>query len=117
MKVGFVHFKFNSFLQLLKCVDNNNGLFCDYSLQLTTLGEDMFFFVCFFTETYSRNRNYECECQLCPSAGNCVIHHTSLLQSVPDLLKLTDLIIKVIHTPLVLQAELRKQICTQLSLQ
>ncbi len=34
-----------------------------------------------------------------------------------DLLELTDLIVEVINTPLVLQAELREQICTQLGLQ
>lgn len=34
-----------------------------------------------------------------------------------DLLQLTDLIIEVINTPLVLQAELREQICAQLGLQ
>lgn len=34
-----------------------------------------------------------------------------------DLLQLTDLIVEVIDTPLVLQAELREQICTQLGLQ
>lgn len=37
--------------------------------------------------------------------------------SSADLLQLTDLIIKVINTSLVLQAELREQICAQLGLQ
>ena len=41
----------------------------------------------------------------------------SIPRPPPDLLELTDLIIEVIDTPLVLQAELRKQICAQLSLQ
>lgn len=43
--------------------------------------------------------------------------HTALSNLPADLLELTDLIIEVINTPLVLQAELREQICTQLSLQ
>lgn len=34
-----------------------------------------------------------------------------------DLLQLTDLVVQIINTPLVLQAELRQEICTQLGLQ
>lgn len=37
--------------------------------------------------------------------------------SSADLLQLTDLIVEVINTPLVLQAELGEQICAQLGLQ
>lgn len=42
---------------------------------------------------------------------------TSLPRPRTDLLELTDLVVEVIDAPLVLQAELRKQICTQLGLQ
>lgn len=46
-----------------------------------------------------------------------IINIASVSYLPADLLQLTDLVVEVVDTPLVLQAELREQICAQLGLQ
>lgn len=58
-----------------------------------------------------------CVCQLFYSAET-LSQMLQQTQSVStDLLQLTNLIVEVVDTPLIFQAELRQQICTELRLQ
>lgn len=52
-----------------------------------------------------------------PHAKKKLTDHRWLFRLLADLLELTNLIVEVIDAPLVLQAELREQICSQLGLQ
>lgn len=73
------------------------------------------YFFLYLRQIHTRDRK-PWDHQLFQGLLNCatdLVDHTS----PADLLELTDLIVEVIDTPLVLQAELREQICTELGLQ